>query len=93
MTPGRFQAQQRDDAARDLRDERATSEHLRELLNDAWLVINDPANSFRSAEILSAEIERELGEIKGCMRPARGAANPAPSGLADAFGTEAKRAE
>jgi hypothetical protein len=37
MTPGRFQAQQRDDAARDLRDERATSEHLRELLNDAWL--------------------------------------------------------
>lgn len=65
--------------------------HLRGLLNDAWLVINDPANSFRSAEILSRQIEEEMGEIKGCMRPARGANNPARSGLADAFGVEPSR--
>jgi hypothetical protein len=90
MAAGRFQAQDRDNARRDLADERATSDHLRDLLNDAWLVINDPANSFRSAEILSRQIEDELGEIKGCMRPARGAKNPATSALADAFGKEAR---
>lgn len=91
MAAGRFQAQQKDDAARDLASEQAEGGYLRELLNDAWLVINDPANAFRSAEILSADIERELGGIKGCMRPARGAKNPLPSGLAGAFGKEADR--
>jgi hypothetical protein len=46
-------------------------ERLRELLNNAWLVVNDPANSFLAAEPWSRAVERELGEIKGCMRPAR----------------------
>ncbi len=48
-----------------------TERKLRTMLNNAWLVINDPANSFLAAEPFSLEIERELGQIKGCMRPAR----------------------
>jgi hypothetical protein len=45
-------------------------ERLEQLLNNAWLIVNDPANSFLAAEPWSREVERELGEIQGCMRPA-----------------------
>jgi hypothetical protein len=44
---------------------------LRQLLNNAWLVVNDPANSFLSAEPWSREVEEELGSIRGGMRTAR----------------------
>lgn len=44
---------------------------LRELLNNAWLVVNDPANAFLVADRWSQAVEAELGGIRGCMRPAR----------------------
>ena len=53
----------------------ADNQRLRTLLNNGWLVVNDPANSFLSAEPWSTEVERELGHIQGCMRRARRISN------------------
>jgi hypothetical protein len=41
---------------------------LRALLNNGYLLVNDPANAFLSRELWSANVCDALGEIQGCMR-------------------------
>lgn len=47
------------------------NERLRKMLNNGYLVVNDPSNSFLAAEPWSRQVREELGEIKGCMGPVR----------------------
>lgn len=47
------------------------NDRLRSMLNNGYLVVNDPANAFLAAEPWSRSVQRELGEIKGCMGPVR----------------------
>jgi hypothetical protein len=54
-----------------IRELEADVERLRGMLNNGWLVVNDPANSFLAAEPWSTRVESEIGAIQGCMRAAR----------------------
>lgn len=47
------------------------NDRLRDLLNNGYLVVNEPSNAFLSAEPWSRRVRKELGEIKGCMSMSR----------------------
>lgn len=44
---------------------------LQSMLNNAYLLVNDPANAFLAREPWSKRVRAMLGEIKGCMGPVR----------------------
>lgn len=40
---------------------------LRTMLNNGYLLVNDPANAFLSRPLWSSNVREALGEIQGCM--------------------------
>lgn len=56
---------------------RLENDVLRAMLNNGYLLVNDPTNAFLSRALWSRNVREALGEIEGCMGRVKHPKDPA----------------